>query len=119
MPQLTIRREFLYGQQWAFKIARGETKILKEYKDSKTEVLIDLIYQILDLDQPDSITHHDCIENILNMLENIALESRIPPHHKLVLLSVAWTLISQVIQTNEFLVDDFGTKLRTILGYII
>lgn len=119
MPQLTIRREFLYGQQCAFKITRGEAKILKEYKDSKTELLIDLIYQILDINQADSITHHFGIEEILNMLENIALESRTPPHHKLVLLSVAWTLISQVIQTNEFLVDDFGTKLRSILGYII
>lgn len=119
MSQLTIRREFLYGQQQAFMIKRGETKILKEYKDFKTEMLIDLIYQILDINQADSINHHFGIEEILNTLENIAMESNSHPHHKLVLLSVTWTLISQVIQTNEFLMEDFGTKLRTILGYII
>lgn len=119
MPQLTIRREFLYGQRQAFMILNGETKILKEYKDSKTEFLIDLIYQILDIRQADSITHHLGIEEILNSLENVALESRAHPHHKLVILAVTWTLISQVIQSNEFLMEDFGTKLRTILGYII
>lgn len=123
MPQLTIAPSFLEGQLHAMHILSSHAVQNKVYTNNKfiEEFVRELITFTEHHTKLNTVTDSDIVDKHMTMLDSIvkSFNNSSPEFDERVATAIGWTIMSQLIYTNEFMLEEYSEMLRDILGKLI
>lgn len=123
MPQLTLAPSFLEGQLHALHILSSHTVQSDVYTNNK--FIEDFIRELIDFTEHhtklNTISDGDIVDKHMTTLDSIvkSFNNGTPEFDERVTAVIAWTIMSQLIYTNEFMLEEYSEMLRDILGKLI
>ena len=123
MPQLTLAPSFLEGQLHALHILSSHTVQSGVYTNNK--FIEDFIRELIDFTEHhtklNTISDGGIVDKYMTTLDSIvkSFNNSTPEFDERVTAVIAWTIMSQLIYTNEFMLEEYSEMLRDILGKLI
>ena len=122
MPELVLAKSFLEGQYYGFSALNNGTISTNNLPLCQHPEILGHFNDVLEFvnSKPklNSITDSEEVEKLILLLDNFSKLNELEFDEK-VTITASWTLLSQAIFTNEFLVDEYRGLLRNILSKLI